>query len=373
MGHDPDDAFPLSFLATPASDVTLARGTVVDGDLEVRKRIGEGSSAAIYRVSLPDGSGAALKVLHTTEPTAVKRLLREGEALAGIHHVNVVRCLRSLEVDDHPALLMELVAGPTLADWLDAGGAADLHEALELFRGIARGVQAIESAGLVHRDLNPGNVLLSVSSAKRVVPKIADFGLVAGVGGDGLTSPGPLGTPAYMAPEQIEDARTAGPAADRFALGCILYEMVTGERAFQATDDVGLFDAAKNGRYLSPDKVRPDLPDYVTEVITTLLSPDPADRYPGVAEMLELLYLDDVPEITGEIERPEVVQTWSEVRVSTHTAAAVRQLAPGKTTVPAVQREVGPPPRWRTMLPWVLVALLSMALGLVSALWWGAP
>ena len=129
----------------------LPRGTVVDGDLEVRKRVGEGSNAAIFRVALTDGTAAALKVLHTTEPTAVKRLLREGEALAGLHHPNVVRCYRSLEVQGHPALLMEFVAGPTLADWLDAGGAADLHEALELFRGIARGVQAIEAAGLVHR------------------------------------------------------------------------------------------------------------------------------------------------------------------------------------------------------------------------------
>ena len=354
--------------------MTLSRGSIVDGDLEVRKRVGEGSHAVIYRVALPGGGPAALKVLHTREPTAVKRLLREGEALRAIRHTNVVQCLRTLEVDGHPALLMEYVAGPSLADWLDAGGARDLHEALELFRGIARGVQAIEAAGLVHRDLNPGNVLLSVTSAKRVVPKIADFGIVTGPGGDGLTQPGPLGTPAYMAPEQIQDARVAGPAADRFSLGCILYEMVTGERAFQATDDIGLFEAATHGRFLPPKKVRPELPDYVCDVVHQLLSPDPENRFDGVADMLEVLYLDDVPEITDELELPDIRRTWSEVRVSTHTAAAVRQMAPGKTTAPAVQRDVAPsaPAAGPNLLPWVLVGLLSMALGLVTALWLGA-
>jgi len=345
--------------------MALKRGSRID-DLEILKMVGEGSHAAIYRVAMPDGASGALKVLHTTEEAAVKRLLREGEALSQLHHPNIVRCHRALEVQGRPALLMEFVAGPTLGDWMDAGGADSLDEALDLFRGIARGVQAIHAAGLAHRDLNPGNVLLSVSSAKRVVPKIADFGLVTALGGSTLTQAGPLGTPAYMAPEQIDDARNAGPAADRFSLGCILYEMVCGERAFQATGTFALFEAASKGDFLHPSKVRPDLPDYVADVITTLLSADPELRFADVATMMEVLYLDDVPEITGEEESEGVRAMWSEVRVSTSTAARVREMVPGKTPEPVV-REAAPSvvPSW---VPWVLVGVLALASGVMAAL-----
>jgi serine/threonine-protein kinase len=345
--------------------MSLSPGTAV-GDLQILKRIGEGSHAAIYRVSMPDGQSGALKVLHTTEEAAVQRLLREGKALEGLRHPNIVRCHRAMEVQGRPALLMEFVAGPTLGDWMDAGGASSLEEALELFRGIARGVQAIHAAGLVHRDLNPGNVLLSVGSAKRVVPKIADFGLVTALTGSSLTQAGPLGTPAYMAPEQINDARNAGPASDRFSLGCILYEMVCGERAFQATGTFALFEAATKGDYLHPTKVRPELPDYVADVITTLLSAVPEERFDSIESLLEVLYLDDVPEITADEELPEVRQRWSEVRVSTSTAAKVRSMVPGQTPAPAADRQATPGlPSW---LPWALVAVLGLVSGLLAAL-----
>lgn len=342
--------------------MSLSRGTRID-DLEIRARVGEGAHAAIYRGTLPDGSSRALKVLHTTEPAAVRRLLREGEVLAGIRHPNIVRCDAAVEVEGRPALRMEYVAGPTLAEWMDAGGAHSLEEALDVFRGIARGVQAIHAAGVAHRDLNPGNVLLAVHHAKRVVPKIADFGLVTAPDGSSLTD-GPLGTPAYMAPEQIENARNAGPAADRFALGCILYELVCGERAFQAVGTYALFEAANKGDYLPPQKVRPELPDYVAEVIATLLSPDPEARYADVAEMLETLFLDDVPEITEE-ELPEVAEAWTQARVSTVTAAKVRSLAPAATAAAAPERVEAPVAR--AWLPWALVAVLSLLSGVLGA------
>jgi serine/threonine-protein kinase len=342
------------------------------GELTVVAPIGEGSHAAIYKVRHDDGTRAALKVLHTTDPVAKERLAREGRALAELKHPNVVQLFGSLEVDARPALLMELVAGPTLADWMDAGGARGIDEALDLFRGIARGVQAVHSVGLVHRDLNPGNILLSISASKRVVPKLVDFGLVRLPDAPGLTRPGAMGTPAYMAPEQTVDGRKASARSDLYALGCILYELVAHERAFQGADTLSLYQAAREEAYLPLQTVRPEVPDYVGDVVTQLLRADPEARFESVAEVLETLYLDDVPDVTEDVV-PEVFQVWSEARVSTATAAAVREMAPAQT-VPAVPRAVEPETPAATLPRGAVVGLgigglLGLCLGLLLA-WW---
>jgi serine/threonine protein kinase len=338
------------------------------GELTVVAPIGEGSHAAIYKVRHDDGTRAALKVLHTTDPIARERLAREGKALAGLKHPNVVQLYGSLEVDGRPALLMELVAGPTLADWLDAGGAKGVDEALDLFRGIARGVQAVHSVGLVHRDLNPGNIILAISTSKRVIPKLVDFGLVRLPHAPGLSRPGPMGTPAYIAPEQIADGRNASARSDLFALGCILYELVAQERAFQGADVLALYEAARSEDYVPLRTVRPEVPEYVGDVVTQLLRAKPDDRFDSVAEVLETLYLDEVPDVTEDLV-PEVFQVWSEVRVSTATAAAVRQLAPAQT-VPVVTRAAEPQGPSGGGVPVVVVAVaggMGLLIGLLGA------
>jgi len=341
------------------------------GELTVVGLLGEGSHAAIYKVRHDDGSRAALKVLHTTDPVAVERLAREGRALAGVKHPNVVQMYGSREVDGRPALLMELVAGPTLGDWMDSGGARGIDEALDLFRGIARGVQAVHAVGLVHRDLNPGNVLLSISATKRVVPKLVDFGLVRLPDAPGITRAGAMGTPAYMAPEQIADGRQASERSDLYALGCILYELVAHERAFQGADVLTLYKAAQEEDYLPLIKVVPDAPDYVADVVTQLLRVDPEERFASVADVLETLFLDDVPDVADD-GVPEVFRVWSEARVSTATAAKVREMVPAQTAR-AVVREVQPesPAEGSPIRVWVGVAVggvVGLLVGLVGAM-----
>jgi eukaryotic-like serine/threonine-protein kinase len=335
------------------------------GDLTVVAGIGEGSHAAIYKVRHDDGSRAALKVLHTVEPVAKERLLREGRALGTLHHPNVVQLYRAMEVDDRPALLMELVAGPTLGDWMDTGGAPSVEEALDVFRGIARGVQAVHSVGLVHRDLNPGNIILAISSAKRVVPKLVDFGLVQVPGQPGITRPGAMGTPAYMAPEQITDGHSATARSDIFSLGCILYELLCHERAFQGADILELYKAATDESFMPVTTVRPDVDEHVASVVHRMLAADPDARFQRVEDVLETLFLDDVPLITDD-ERPEVFAAWSEVRLSTARAAQAREMVPA-ATISAPARLQLPP--GASMVPALVAGLVGLTMGLGLA-WW---
>ena len=189
----------------------------------------------------------AIKVLFITAPQIRERLLREGRVQANLRHPNIVSVTDVLEVQGAPALVMEYVDGPALDAWL-LEHKPTIDEALWLFRGIVRGVSAAHERGVVHRDLKPANILLSRTN-EGIVPKVTDFGLVKSVSDTkGHTQTGlALGTPEYMAPEQIRDASEVDQRADMFALGCILYELVCHRRAFGRPDKMSTFNAIVSG------------------------------------------------------------------------------------------------------------------------------
>jgi eukaryotic-like serine/threonine-protein kinase len=160
------------------------------------------------------------------------RFLREAEALAGLRHPNIVQVFDVGDVDGLPYFTMEFVEGGSLGQKL-AGTPQPARQAAELLATLARAVQAAHSGGIVHRDLKPANVLLTADGT----PKISDFGLARRLEGEhGLTWTGtPVGTPSYMAPEQAAGKSPAiGPAVDVYALGAILYELMTGRPPFRA-------------------------------------------------------------------------------------------------------------------------------------------
>lgn len=255
--------------------------------------IGQGGMAAVYRARhITLDSLHAVKILFITAPSVRQRLIREGRVQANLRHPNIVAVTDVLEVMGSPALVMEYVDGPPLDQWL-LENKPTLEEALFLFRGILRGIMAAHERGVIHRDLKPANVMLSPTN-EGVVPKVTDFGLVKSLEDQsGKTQTGmAMGTPEYMAPEQIRDASDVDQRVDMFALGCILYELVCHRRAFAGPDNVSIFNAIVSGTYPPPRKFVDDLPRNILEAIRTCLEPDREKRLATCVELFDLLYED---------------------------------------------------------------------------------
>lgn len=184
--------------------------------------LGWGATGAVWRAErLADGSAVALKVARTSSSES---LGREATALAAIRHPGVVRVLgRALTDDGRPVGVLELVGGESLAARLTRGS-VPFELALDVVRGVAAALAAAHAAGVVHGDLKPANVMLRPDAS--VV--LLDFGASAGLPGTGNHI---AGTPAYLAPEQV-DGLAASSASDVFSFGVMLYELLVGERPF---------------------------------------------------------------------------------------------------------------------------------------------
>ncbi len=260
----------------------------------VLAQIGSGGIATVYKVRYePLGTLRALKVLANPTADVAQRLRREGRVQAQLKHPHVVQVYDVVEVGGQPGLVMEFVDGPTLAQFL-AAGPLPLDEIGLLGTGILRGVAAAHDAGWTHRDLKPSNVLLEVLEG-RLVPKVADFGLAKVLSGttaiiDPTAAKTPsgavLGTWRYMAPEQLHrlptDTRT-----DVFALGSVLYELVTGQPAFDSPSLATCSHLIATGQYTDVLELRPDLPEARADLIRAALRVDPADRPADAGALLK--------------------------------------------------------------------------------------
>ena len=243
---------------------------------EVVGLLGQGGVAQVYVVRHAVlGSEQVLKVLARADAPGAARLLREGAVQAAIDHPNVVSVVDVIDVHGAPGLVMERVDGPSL----DRALAVEklpwpLLDAL--VSGIGAGLAAAHAAGLVHRDLKPANVLLSLKGG-RITPKVADFGLVKhldGVSGAPLTaSSATMGTPLYMAPEQIRGSRDVDRRADLWAFGVMLYEMATGRRPFAGASAYQVLEAVTAHRFTPVDVVDPSLPSRMVSAIAMCLRP----------------------------------------------------------------------------------------------------
>jgi serine/threonine protein kinase len=255
--------------------------------------LGEGGMARVYRVTHTIlGTTHALKVLTLPGRQFRARLVQEGRAQASLRHPNVVGVTDVLELPGCVGLVLEYVPGGTLEE-LICRRSLSVSQIDHLADGVLRGVAFAHERGLVHRDLKPANVLLQVEG-RRVTPKVADFGLVKSLGSDeGATRSGVMmGTPRFMAPEQVESARDVDHRADVFALGAILYAMVTGKNAFAPDSGVLLkiVAAVQSGTYVPVRALRPDAPDRWVDAIGAALQVDAALR-PATAEDLRLRFL----------------------------------------------------------------------------------
>jgi predicted ATPase/class 3 adenylate cyclase len=252
--------------------------------------IGRGGISSVHLVEHNAlGRRSAMKLLLVESDEARARLLQEGRALARLSHPGIVTVLDVVEVDGMSALVLEYVEGPDLQRWL-ADHRPTEEAALALFRAITEAVLYAHEHGVVHRDLKPANILLADSASPFPRPKVADFGIAKALSDPkrGLeTRAGAIfGTLAYMPPEQLRDAKTAGPRADLWALGCILYELVAGRPAFEGASIVDAYEAASTRAYAPLDS---SVHATIRSLVHDLLQPDPAERPESAGDVLARL------------------------------------------------------------------------------------
>ena len=256
---------------------------------EILGELGRGGMGVVYKArQVRLNRLVALKMILAGEHAgteAAVRFLAEAEAVARLQHPHIVQIYAFGDQDGRPYFAMEYVAGGSLADRLDgtpwpAGDAARLVETL------ARAIHEAHRQGIVHRDLKPANVLLTADGT----PKVADFGLAKWLDVEaGLTrTDHVLGTPSYMAPEQAEGGATqVGPAADVYALGAILYELLTGRPPFRAATALETLEQVKSAEPIAPGRLQPGLPRDLETICLKCLRKEPARRYAGADALAE--------------------------------------------------------------------------------------
>jgi serine/threonine-protein kinase len=270
----------------------LEPGTVLDNRYEVVRLLGEGGMATIYLVRhLGLQSQHALKVPDAKlfqSLDARQRFATEGRLQASLHHPHIVQ-VTDIVISPVPGLVMEYVEGGTLGELCaqSPDGRLGLSRIREFFPPVLGAMEKAHAHRVVHRDLTPGNILLSKGLQGRLHPKVTDFG-IAKVEEQAQekyrTRTGVLlGTRPYMSPEQIRGAAEVDARTDIFALGAILYEAVTGRVAFDADSDFEMMKRITEGQYTSPEQVVPGLPEGLVQCIRKALAVDPAERFQDCA------------------------------------------------------------------------------------------
>ena len=286
---------------------TLDRGRYELGDV-----VGSGGMALVYRARDRDrDERVAVKVLAdnlSADPELRQRFTREAELAERLSHPNVVEVLDSGETDGRAYIVLEYVDGPNLAEELHRAGPLDPRCVAELGAQAAAALAHAHERGLVHRDVKPQNLLLAADGTL----KVSDFGIARLVDGTQLTQAGTvLGTASYLAPEQAAGEETTG-AADVYALGVVLYELLTGERA--GPDDP------------PPGTRVPGVPSELDSLVLACLREDPSDR--PTAREVELVLRGELESPTRVLERPaDAATTVLRPRRSRRLAAGVAAAA----------------------------------------------
>src|SRR4051794_12983998 len=267
----------------------LESGTSVAGFRIVRP-IGDGSTGTVYLAEAPRGGLVAMKLLApelSQEDRFRQRFFRESKIAARLEGPHVVRTVASGEDEGRLYLVMEYVEGTDLRALLRQEGALAPERAVRLVEYVAEALDAAHAAGLVHRDVKPGNILITSTDGVEDA-RICDFGLARHVSSvSSLTGDrGFVGTIDYVPPEQIEGGSIDG-RADVYSLGCVLYECLAGARPFDRDSEVAVVFAHLNEPPPRLTDLRPELPEAFDTVFARALAKSPDDRYSTCRELVE--------------------------------------------------------------------------------------
>ena len=275
--------------AEPERKVARERPLPIIDGYEVLGELGRGGVGVVYRArQVLLNRPCALKMILAgahADTNAVLRFLAEAEAVARLQHPNVVQIYHVGEASGLPFFELEYLDRGSLDRQLN-GTPWPARRAAEQIKAVARGVAEAHRIGIVHRDLKPGNVLISADGT----PKVADFGLAKSQSLDsGLTQTDSImGSPGYMSPEQARgENRQVGPPADVYALGAILYELLTGRPPFRAATVMETLEQVKNAEAVPPSKLQPGLARDLETICLKCLQKEPSRRYATAGEMAD--------------------------------------------------------------------------------------
>ncbi len=345
--------------------------------------IGEGGMGRVFRCrNWKLGTTAAVKVIRrkrASDPAAIERFLREVCALGAIRHPHVVHALDADIDDGRLYYAMEFVAGVDLAKLLNQRGALPIETACRYAAQLAQGLWHISSLGMVHRDVKPANVLVTEDGSG---VKLVDLGLVRfdrpawDDAASDLTQVGMMiGTPDYVAPEQIRDSRHADIRSDLYSLGCTFYHMLTGRVPFGDADSIEKIYSHQNVEPLAIEHLRADVPPGVAAVVRKLMAKKPRDRYQDPGEVAATLrpYLLHGSETLSDSAAatapgmPVVSPDWDLPRTDEIPVDRLSILADQATRFEQVLPTWrGWAIRWMNRLHWLIAALIAgLAMGLI--------
>jgi eukaryotic-like serine/threonine-protein kinase len=260
------------------------------GEFQILRRLGEGGMGAVF-LAFHEGQGAqfAIKVLAdllAMNQSYVDRFYREARSGILLHHPNIVRCLAvgQDQATSKHYLVMEYVDGPSVQTLLEMHGKISIGDAVHIALDIARGLEHAHSRNIVHRDIKPGNILISLSG----IAKLADLGLAKRTDeASHLTgTKQTFGTPHYMPYEQAMNARNADNRSDIYALGATLYHLVTGEVPFPGDSHLDVVEKKHLGKYRPARLIQPTVPRSLDMIIARMLARDPRGRYQTASELI---------------------------------------------------------------------------------------
>ncbi len=322
-----------------AATAFVPAGTLIDGKYSIVRLLGQGGMGVVYLArDIHTDVDVVLKAVRTElahRPDVRQRTLAEGRVLAQIDHPNVVH-LKAVVVDDKSLwLVMQYIEGESLDRTIDRHVAQKTHmplgEALRLFRQIASGIAAAHAEGVIHRDLKPANVLLR---KKDRVAKVTDFGIAKAQHEDStgrVQTRGVIGSVWYMSPEQVTGRRDLDERVDIYALGIVLFQMLTGRVPFDADSDYEIMRAQAEKPLPLAASLRPDVPPSVDALLQKLCAKKREDRFASCEEVLAAL-----DRIEAELAAPGVTA----LPPASRSPPAAAQTPPNDATSP----DAAPPP-----------------------------
>lgn len=335
---------------------TIGPGSVIAGRYQVEAQIGQGGMASVFRAEdIQLGRKVAVKVLHpqyAEDQEFVERFRREAKAAAQLQHPGIVSVYDTGSWDGTWYIAMELLEGPTLKERLVAEGRIAPAEAIHITEQILRAVRAAHRDGIIHRDLKPHNVILDDEGR----PKVTDFG-IARRGASDMTATGSiLGTAHYIAPEQAQ-GEVITPRTDLYAVGVVLYEMLTGRTPFEGDSAVSIALAHVNNEPRSPRSLVPEISPALDAVVLRALAKRPSDRFADADAFLAAL--SDASRGIAPVYAPptgEHQTVYTDRRTVTGDRRAI-------TTAEAAALAAPPTPWWKRS--WVVALAALLVIGIV--------